>query len=139
MQRRIFLAALLSPMLPMSALAHSAKLGVIDIGHAWALPSVTDEGQVMMPLYNAGQMPDALMAASTPVAAAVELRNGSAVVQEFVLSPKKPFPMRAAASHLHLTGLTKPLEKGAMFPLTLTFKNAGQIEIQIYVAEKPGE
>jgi periplasmic copper chaperone A len=102
MKRRIFLALLLLPSL---AQAHSSKLGNIAIGHSWALPSVTTEAQVMMPLINNGESSDSLISASSPVASSIELRN---------------------ADHVET-------------PLTLRFKNAGEIEIQIHIADKPGE
>jgi periplasmic copper chaperone A len=136
MKRRIFLALMLLPTL---ALAHSSKLGNIAIGHSWALPSTTAEAQVMMPLLNNGEASDSLIAASSPIATSIELRNVDQVETEFVLDPHKPFPMRAAARHLQLLGLNQALVQGAMFPLTLKFKTAGEIEIQIHIADKPGE
>lgn len=136
MKRRHFLALTLLPTL---AFAHSSKFGDISIGHAWSLPTASAETQVMMPLLNAGKMPDALVSASSPIATSVELRNGSNVVSEFTLDPNKPFPMRAKANHFQVLGLTKPLLKDDVFPLTLKFKAAGEVEIKIFVAEHPGE
>jgi periplasmic copper chaperone A len=136
MKRRFFLAALLMPTL---AFAHFSKLGEILIGHSWALPSTGTEAQIMMPLINNGSTADALVAVSSSIATNIELRNGTEAVNEFKLDPHKPFPMRAAAYHIHLMGLTKPLLQGDTFPLKLKFKAAGEIEIQIHVAEKPGE
>jgi periplasmic copper chaperone A len=136
MKRRFFLALMLLPGL---AQAHSFKLNNIAIGHAWALPTHSAEAQVMMPLLNLGMTTDSLISASSTVAIAVELRSADKSTFEFVLDPNKPFPMRAAANHLQLLGLTKPLSKGDMFPLTLTFKNAGEIKITILVADRPGE
>lgn len=136
MKRRLFI---LSALWPSLVFAHSSKIGSIAIGHSWALPSSGPEAQVMMPLVNMGELEDALMGATSSLAAKIELRSASLQVLNFKLQPKKPFPMRAAAFHLQLLGLTKPLEVGDIFPITLTFMTAGQIEIQIHVAEKPGE
>jgi copper(I)-binding protein len=136
MKRRVFLALMLLPTL---AHAHSTKFGNIGIGHSWALPTVTQEAQVMMPLVNNASITDSLISASTPIATSVELRNADDAETEFVLDPHMPFPMRAAANHLQLLGLSKPLTKGDMFPLILKFKTAGEIEIQIRVADKAGE
>ncbi len=136
MKRRIFLALML---LPTMAQAHSSKLGNIAIGHSWSLPSTTAEAQVMMPLLNSGETSDSLIAASSPIATSIELRDADQVETEFVLDPHKPFPMRAAARHLHLLGLKQALIQGALFPLTLKFKTAGEIQIQIHIANKPGE
>lgn len=136
MKRRIFLALML---LPTMAQAHSSKLGNIAIGHSWAQPSTTEEAQVMMPLINNGETADSLISASSSVATSIELRNVDQVETEFVLDPHKPFPMRAAARHLHLLGLKQALVQGTMFPLTLKFETAGEIEILIHVADKAGE
>jgi periplasmic copper chaperone A len=136
MKRRIFFALMLVPRI---AKAHSSKFADIAIGHSWALPTTTSEAQVMMPLINNGKVTDSLIAASSPVAKLIELRNGDQVETEFVLDPQRPFPMRAVARHLHLIGLNQTLRLGSKFPLTLKFKHAGEIEIQIHIAEKPGE
>jgi periplasmic copper chaperone A len=131
MKRRIFIALALLPNL---AFAHSSKLGNIAIGHSWALPSTNAEVQVMMPILNLGTKEDVLIAATTPIALGVELRGS-----DFVLLPNKPFAMRASASHLKVIGLSKPLVRGDVFSLTLKFKNAGEIEIQIHVSDRPGD
>ena len=93
----------------------------------------------MMPLINNGETADSLISASSSVATSIELRNVDQFETEFVLDPHKPFPMRAAARHLHLLGLKQALVQGTMFPLTLKFETAGEIEIQIHVADKAGE
>jgi periplasmic copper chaperone A len=136
MKRRTFLALAL---LPAMAQAHSSRLGSIAIGHAWAMPSVSTEAEVMIPLFNSGAVPDALVSATSPMARSVELQTENNLALEFVLEPMKPFPMRSVANHLQLLGLTKPLIKGDRFPLTLKFKNAGEIEIQIHVSDKSGD
>jgi copper(I)-binding protein len=131
MKRRFLI---LCALLPSIAWAHSSKLGNIAIGHSWAFPSAGLEAQVMMPLINLGEAEDQLIAAETPLTEKAELRGG-----DFILAPKKPFSMRAAAKHIALIHLVRPLVIGDVFPLTLTFKNAGKIEIQIHVSEKPGD
>jgi periplasmic copper chaperone A len=140
MKRRTVLTLLLSPA---AAQAHSFKHGNIAIGHAWALPSQQTDAQVFMPLVNNGEEPDSLVAARTPAATLVELRPYNRYdelpMKEFVLDPHKPFPMRPTARHLRLVGLTKPLLKGDVFSLVLDFLNAGEIEIEIRVADSAGE
>lgn len=126
-------------LLPSLAFAHSTKIGAIAIGHSWALPSSGPEAQVMMPLVNSGETADELIAATSPLASRIELQNANTAVVEFKVEPKKPFPMRAAAFHLQLFGLAKPIVAGDKFPMTLIFKNAGRIEIQIHVSERAGE
>ena len=136
MNRRILM---ILGLLPSLAVAHSTKIGTIAIGHSWALPSSGPEAQVMMPLVNSGETADELIGATSSLATRIELQNANTAVALFKVEPKKPFPMRAAAYHLHLFGLIQPIMVGDKFPLTLIFKNAGQMEIQIHVAERAGE
>lgn len=136
MKRRFFLALLL---LPSQVWAHSFKLGSIAIGHAWGLPTAGSETSVMLPLLNSGGANDALIKASSPLAQSIELRAGDLNVEEFILQPNRPFPMRAVANHLQVIGLAKPLAKGEKLNLTLTFKIAGQINLDVHIAETAGE
>ena len=136
MKRRIFLGLLF---IPQVALAHSFKLGAIEIGHAWGLPSDGPETSMMFPLLNTGADADALISATSPISKSVELRNGDIKVDEFSLEPNHPFPMRAVAKHLQLIGLAKPLAKGEKLQLTLLFNIAGQIVLDVHIADNAGE
>jgi periplasmic copper chaperone A len=128
---------------PIAAAAHSFKVGAINIGHAWGLPSQQTDAQVFMPILNTSKVADALVAARTDAASLVELRQNNRyddpVLKEFVLDPGKPFAMRPTAFHLRLVGLSKPLVKGDYIQIILDFLNAGEIEIEVHVQDKPGE
>jgi periplasmic copper chaperone A len=141
MKRRSFV--LLVAAWPKMAAAHSFKVGVINIGHAWALPTTLQDAQVFMPLLNTGRVQDSLVAARTDIAPLVELRANNryddAPLHEFLLDGGKPFPMRPTSKHLRLVGLAKPLVKGDRFKLVLDFLNAGEIEIEVHVEDKSGE
>ncbi len=140
MKRR---AILLLPFMTTTAQAHSLKLGDIKIGHAWALTAeVAVDGQVFMPLFNAGKIPDSLIAARSSMAGTVELRTNNRYddppAKEFVLEPAKPLAMRPTAHHLRLVGLRTPLKLDERFSIVLDFLNAGEIEVEVYVETKPG-
>lgn len=141
MHRRTFIAALLA--LPASARAHSTKLGSIAIGHAWALPSQQTDGQVFFPLANTGGAADELIAARSTVCTLIELRRNNRYddppLASMALEPGKPVPMRPTARHLRLVGLQRPLAIGGRFTVILDFQQAGEIEIEVIVAEKPGD
>lgn len=141
MKRRTLLLGL--AVWPTAGWAHSYKAGDIAIGHAWALPSQQTEGQVFVPLLNAGKEQDSLVAARSDMATMIELRAHNKYdilpMQEFVLHPGKPFPMRPTAFHLRLIGLSKPLVAGDRFKLILDFLNAGEVEIEVHVQDKAGE
>ena len=123
-----------------SAVAHSFRLGAIEIGHPWAPPSDSHEAAVYLALSNLGAAPDRLIAASSPRANAVELRGGDdTVLKEIVVAPGRPIALRAGRPHLALHGLTRPLAAGEEFPLTLSFAGAGSIEVTVTVETTPGE
>jgi periplasmic copper chaperone A len=140
MKRRTFLVALL---LPAVAEAHSFRLGNIAIGHAWALPSQQNDGQVFFPLANQGTTHDELVAARSDICATIELRQNNRyddpALTSIALEPKMPVPMRPTARHLRLVGLKQPLKKGDRFKMILDFLNAGEIEIEVIVEDKPGD
>jgi periplasmic copper chaperone A len=129
---------------PAMAFAHSAKVGEILVGHAWALPTQPGvDGQVFVPLINTGNSEDALVAARAMACATVELRRNARYddppLKSFVLPPKKPQPMRPGGPHLRILGLCKPLVLGDRFPIVLDFLNAGEIEVEVYVESTPGQ
>jgi copper(I)-binding protein len=125
------------------ARAHSYKAGQILIGHAWALPSQTGEGQVFFPLANGGTEADELIAARSPLASAIELRANNRYddppLASIRIEPGKPVPMRPTARHLRLIGLARPLVQGDRFPLILDFLSAGEVEIEVMVEPSPGQ
>ena len=141
MHRRTLLAALL--ITPIEVRAHSAKSGAIAIGHAWALPAQSGDGQVFFPLVNNGITPDALIAARSSVCTLIELRRNNRYddppLESIPLEPGKPVPMRPTARHLRLIGLKRPLVKDGRFTIIVDFHNAGEVEIEAIVAERPGD
>ena len=136
MKRRLFLSLFF---VPTASFAHSYKQGAIAIGHAWALVSSGTETVAMMPLYNTADTQDSLIGVSCDAATSVELRDVEITVAEFVLLPRKPFPMRATAKHLQLIGLKRPLVKGDRVSMTLKFRNAGEITLELHINETAGE
>ncbi|HLF21099.1 MAG TPA: copper chaperone PCu(A)C [Aestuariivirga sp.] len=138
--RRVFLIACL--LAPRAAFAHSFSHGNIAIGHAWALPSNQNDGQVFFPLVNNGDERDELVAARSDVCGLIELRQNNRYddppLAAMALEPGKPVPMRPTARHLRLVGLKQPLRIGESFAVILDFLNAGEVEIEAMVEEKPG-
>jgi periplasmic copper chaperone A len=80
MKRRLFLGLIL---LPHIAQAHSFKLGSIEIGHAWALPSANGETSAMFPILNMGPVADELIEAKSEIAKSIEFRVGNKKVDNF--------------------------------------------------------
>ncbi len=134
---RLVVFPILLAILP--ALAHSFRLGEIEIGHPWAPPSTTTEAAVYLALSNRGNTADRLLAASSPRAQAIELRDADeTVLKAIALEPKRPLALRAGRPHLALLGLTQPLVQGDEFPLTLRFAGAGSVEVSVVVEAAPG-
>jgi periplasmic copper chaperone A len=141
MKRRTLL---LFPLLATAAQAHSMKSGSIKIGHAWALPGVAgQDGQCFMPLLNTSPEADALVAARSDMCSFIELRRNARydhpAETEFRLEQNKPIAMRPQAVHLRLAGLRQNLNLEGRFKLILDFQTAGEVELEVYVENSPGD
>lgn len=125
--------------------AGSAAADEISIEQAWArsTPGGAKNGAAYVTLEST--VPDALVAASSPVADKVEIhthaQEGGVMkmmqIKEVPLDPGKKLVMKPGAEHIMLIGLKRPLAEGETFPLTLTFRKAGKREVEVRV-EKPG-
>ena len=140
MLRRTFLLVFFAPTF---AQAHSYKLGNISIGHAWALPQELADGQVFFPMAIKGNEADELVAARSDVCTFIQFRENNHYddppLTSIKLAPGKPVPMRPTATHLRLGGMRRTLKLGDHFNLILDFLNAGEIEVEVHVEEKPGQ
>lgn len=147
-----FLLAILLMAMPILAMAHSYAVGNISIGHAWmrAVPKAGRAGAAYMPLLLNGKDDefDVLIAAASPLAERVEfhdtMRGANDVVEmrhldKIVLVANRPIAMRPNGVHLMLIGMKKPVAEGDKIPLTLEFKNAGKIEIELHTAAMGAE
>lgn len=115
----------------------------IEITHAWARPTPPSAttAAIYLTITNKGAADDVLTGISTPAAGKAELHatsneNGimkmAAVGEEPVKAGDK-IVVSPGGLHIMLTGLAHPLKAGDMFPLTLTFRNAGQVETTVTV------
>jgi copper(I)-binding protein len=130
------------------AAARSFVLGGIEVAGPWArasLPASADGGGFFT-ITNKGTVPDRLIAASSPLAERVEIHaikvvGGDLRMREreggLALPPGTTLTLKPRGYHLLLTGLKAPLEAGSQAPATLTFENAGSMDIELAVAE-PG-
>jgi hypothetical protein len=100
-----------------------------------------------MTITNTGQTDDTLVAATTDVSEAVELHTMSmtdGVMRMRQLEGGVPLPagetvkLEPGGLHVMLIGLNDRLEKGETFAMTLTFENAGQLEVEATVGESRG-
>jgi copper(I)-binding protein len=128
------------------ASAHEYAVGSIRIDHPWSRPAPA--GMVMGVAYftleNRGNTDDALVAASTPAAARVEfhqttLADGMArmrPLEQVALPAGKTVKVEPGGIHLMLVQLKQPLVAGVPVPLTLEFRDAGKVEVQLSIEHR---
>lgn len=100
-------------------------------------------GAAYMVIVNTGNAPDQLLKVATDVAGAAELHN---VLMENNVAQMRPAPvvevpaggqveLRPGGSHVMLVDVKRTLQPGDVVPLTLTFQNAGEIQVNAEVRE----
>jgi copper(I)-binding protein len=126
-----------------AAEAHDYHIKDLTIFHPWARPAAEGQtGAVYLTIKNDGSEGDKVLSAESPAAAKVELHetreeNGvmkmRAVKDGAEVKPGSSLEFKPGSYHLMLVGLKKPLEEGAMVPLTITLAKAGAINVEIKV------
>lgn len=139
----VTVAAGLSALMALPALAHGFKAGAIEIEHPWARASAASvpNGAVYLVLHNEGKEGDRLVSASSPAADRVELHthideNGVMKMRQInavEVAPDTTIKLAPSGLHIMLLGLKAPLVKGKAFPLTLTFEKAGTVTVDVSV------
>lgn len=124
------------------AFAHEVKLDDLTIGHPWARASAgpVRNGAAYLTVHNAGAE-DSLVAVAGDVAERIELHvnlmEGDVMKMRRVDAIDVPAGGMAALEpgsfHIMLIGLAQPLEEGQRFPLTLIFRNAGEVTVEVAV------
>jgi copper(I)-binding protein len=132
-----------------SALAHGVTCGELAIAHPYSTPTLgmSKVGAVYFKgIENKGKEADQLLSAKTAIAASVEIHemvmDGDVMkmrpVPELSLPPGATVPLNQGQTkghHLMLMGLSKPLKKGDAFPVTLSFKRAGECQAEVHVQD----
>ncbi len=142
-------AALCLAFFSLSALAHDYTVGTLQIVHPYAVPSVfaaQNGAAYIRAITNKGDVTDQLLSASTPASQTVELHtmkmDGDVMrmreIGTLPLPAKSEVTLRhdergANGYHLMLMRLSKPLNVGDRFPLTLKFEKAGTLEVMVVV------
>jgi copper(I)-binding protein len=132
------LAALL---LAAAAAAHTYQLDSLVIDHPWSRATAPGMpmGVAYLSITNNGKNADALIAASTPAAARVEMHKTSIVdgmarmrpLSEIAIPPGATVKIEPGGIHLMLVDLESALEHGKTVPLVLEFRHAGRITVQL--------
>jgi periplasmic copper chaperone A len=125
-----------------AAFAQAGGTSKIDVERPWAraTPAGAMTGAVYMTLANETGAADRLTAASSDVAARVQIHemavvNGVMQMRELANGLAIPasgsVTLKPGSYHVMLIGLKKPLVAGQTLPLTLTFAKAGTISITV--------
>jgi periplasmic copper chaperone A len=119
------------------------QAGPIAVGEARAAPTppVVNVGAVYLWIANHSSQSDALIAIETPLAAKVELHRSTVVqgsmqmrqLASLECPPHATVKIEPGALHIMLLGLKQPLVAGATFPLSLKFRDAGMLVVQVSV------
>lgn len=127
-------------------LAHDYPLGSLTIDHPWsrATPGGSTTGSGYLRVTNTGAEPDRLTGGSSLLAERVTVHasstdNGIArmrpVVGGLELTPGQTVELKpGGANHLMFEGLRAPLKANDKVPATLTFEQAGSVEVVFDVA-----
>ena len=139
MSTKTTLFAGLLALLPGFASAHV----VIEDAYARVSSAMAQSGAVFMTIYNHNDFPEVLTGASSDVAARVELHThiqDSAGVMRMVevdggipMAADETVMLERGGLHVMLLGLTRTLEHGDSFTLTLEFQNSDPITIEVPV------
>ncbi|MFP2770208.1 copper chaperone PCu(A)C [Oceanisphaera sp. KMM 10153] len=127
--------------------AHSYHGGNLDIAHPWSrpLPPVATTGVAYLTVTNKGEAEDVLLGAESPVADQVEIhthiKDGELMkmrqLHELVIPAGGELTLAPGGHHLMLMGLKQVPAVGERFPLTLHFKQAGTIVVEVAVDAEP--
>lgn len=139
----VILMGAMSVSMASEALAHDVQTDALRLAHPFAIP--TPPGAANGAAYldiTAFSGPVTLVGASSPASSNVELHNmqmnGDMMqmrhVEEIRIEAGETTTMRPGGGfHLMLIGLTQPLKEGERFPLTLTFAEQGDVNVEVWI------
>lgn len=118
----------------------------IRVDDAWSRPTMPgmSMGVAYFTLTNGTDVDDALIAASTPVAARVEMHETSMEdgmarmrpLTEIAVPARGRVAVKPGGIHLMLVDLAQPLPDGSHVPMTLEFRNAGKLAVELSVESR---
>ena len=137
----------LGSLLALSAQAHGFAVGELVVRHPYAAPTLSgvQNGAVYFKsIKNAGKQADQLLSAKTQVAEKVEIHEMTMDGNIMKMRPLSSIEIPAGAEvsiakgnpngyHLMLLGLKQSLKDGDRFPVWLTFKQAGEVKVEVSV------
>lgn len=140
------LALLLSIASPALSNAKDVMHGSLHLSDAWtrATPKTAPTAGGYVKIHNMGDADDVLVSASSPTAKRVEIHkmwitDGVMRMEEIegglTIPAGKSVELKPGGLHLMFMRIKKPFVKGEMVPVTLTFKKAGDVTLELPVAK----
>jgi len=150
----VCMAAAAAPAMPMdmdhmnmevapAAFAEPVQAADLMISAAWARATVPGVavGAAYFTIENHGKQADMLLGASSPAAANATFHrttqdNGVAHMRpagDIVIAAGQTLKLAPTGLHLMLSGLRQPLAAGTRVPVTLSFRRAGKVTVQVAV------
>jgi len=132
-----------------SAHAHDYRAGDIEVLHPWtrATPPNAETAGGYLKLRNEGETADALIGGHSPVAERIEIHSMTTEDgvmrmrpvggEGIAVKPGETVALAPGGVHIMFVGLKSPLKAGERVPLTLEFRNAGPVDVEL-VTEKLG-
>jgi len=129
----------------LSAFAMDYKAGDLTISQAWtrATPPKAKAGGGFVEIVNGGSEGDRLVAASSDVAAKVELHEMSVtdgvmkmrqLADGIAIPAGETIALKPGGLHIMFMGLNQSFEEGTTVPVVLTFEKAGKVAVDLSVA-----
>ncbi|MDY8110289.1 copper chaperone PCu(A)C [Fulvimarina sp. 2208YS6-2-32] len=134
--------ALLALSFAPGASAHDYTLGDLSIAHPWTratLPNAPVAGAYLS-IQNAGSQAVTLTGASTPAAESAEIHSMELidgvmrmekVEGGLTIEPGKSVTLEPGGYHVMMMGLAKPIEEGALIPMTLEFSDGKTLDVEL--------
>lgn len=130
-----------------ASIAHDYHKGNIQIDHPWSreAPPTATVIAGFFQLKNNSDVDDFLIDATTPVAKRVEIHTHEMAdgmmkmkqIDSVKIAAKQTEMFKPGGYHLMIFNPEKAYKEGDRFPMTLTFKHAGKVEVEMAV-EKNG-
>jgi copper(I)-binding protein len=145
-----FLAVLAAALvwLAPASLAGEYKVGSLTIENPWTRPTIgkMKTGAGYMKIVNKGAAGDTLVSVASPAAGKLELhthiREGDVMKMRRVeggidIPAGGMAELKPGGLHIMLFDLKEPLKEGDVLPMTLSFRNAGSVRIEVKIQKTP--
>ena len=133
--------------LTFDALAHGFQIGDLYVKHPYSVPLIAGAKNgvaYFKGIKNSGANADQLIAARAQIAERAELHEMKMEGDVMKMRPLNSIDIPAGSEvsfakgnpngyHVMLMGLKKPLNDGDKFSVWLTFKHAGEVEVEVWV------